>query len=311
MAKRVGICFSRDLTGTDPLSHIIAKKPVYLRLLDLLVEEGFAVFVLTRKTYLGNGVFDGVWEYQNKQFSLLRKKTKIDLVYDRSGGVVFPPGEDSLRVVNIHDFKILCWDKLKTFQEIGPYMAKTIWVGDFKDYQKVLPEIKTDWVVLKPYNGLKGMGIYVGPKDEVAGFKPMEGKHYVAQEFVDTTKGISGITESLHDLRVVIINQKPVWCHVRVPPTGSFKANVAEGGSITEVNYNTVPESIKSVVKEISERFYEKYDNPIFSLDFGLDKSGKPYIFEINDQVGFPKWEMKNRDTFLKELVANFKGKLQ
>ena len=33
-------------------------------------------------------------------------------------------------------------------------------------------------------------------------------------------------------------------------------------------------------------------------------------IFEINDQIGFPRWEMKNRDIFLKALVLNFKSKL-
>ena len=34
-------------------------------------------------------------------------------------------------------------------------------------------------------------------------------------------------------------------------------------------------------------------------------------IFEINDQIGFPLWEMKKRDLFLKELVKNFKKKLE
>jgi len=64
-------------------------------------------------------------------------------------------------------------------------------------------------------------------------------------------------------------------------------------------------------VIEVAQKFYQKYDNPIFSLDFGLDKKGKPWLFEINDQIGFPRWEMKKREFFLKELVENFAQKLK
>jgi hypothetical protein len=46
-------------------------------------------------------------------------------------------------------------------------------------------------------------------------------------------------------------------------------------------------------------------------LDFGVGAFGKPYIFEINDQMGFPKWEMDKRDNFLNGLVENFEQKLQ
>ena len=53
------------------------------------------------------------------------------------------------------------------------------------------------------------------------------------------------------------------------------------------------------------------YDNPAYSLDFGIGKDGIPKIFEINDQIGFPKWEMKQRDVFLKELVYDFARKLK
>ena len=87
-------------------------------------------------------------------------------------------------------------------------------------------------------------------------------------------------------------------------------ANAAQGGNLTEVEYEKVPESIKDVVKKVSETFDKKYDNPIYSLDFGMDTNETPKIFEINDQIGFPKWEMKNRDAFLKALIENFKTKL-
>jgi hypothetical protein len=313
MAKiKVGICFSKELQGDRPLSHIIGKLPVYLRLLEFMKEEGWDVYVLTRKTYKGKGIFGGGWFFDSGKFSLIKDSLKIDLVYDRTGGIVFPMAIDSLRVVNEHDFKILAWNKWATSKVIGEYMPQTIMVENESELPEIIGKIESDWVVLKPFNGLKGIGIFIGPKRDALKFK-FDGKYnrYVAQEFVDTSNGISGITSGMHDLRVVIINSTPVWCHVRVPVGGSYLANAAQGGNLTEVNYETIPESIKEVVKKVSTIFSSNYDNPIYSLDFGIGKNGKPYIFEINDQMGFPKWEMDKRDVFLRSLIENFKTKLQ
>jgi glutathione synthase/RimK-type ligase-like ATP-grasp enzyme len=274
-------------------------------------EEGWDVYILTRKTYKGKGIFEGGWLYDAGKFSLVKDTLKVDLVYDRTGGVIFPVKDDNLRVVNEHDFKILAWDKWATSRVIGEYMPQTFDIDNKEGLPEVLNKIKTDWVVLKPFNGLKGIGIFIGPKEKALEFK-FDGKynHYVAQEFVDTSNGISGITSGKHDLRVVIINSTPVWCHVRVPVGDSFLANAAQGGNLTEVNYEDVPESIKNVVKKVSTIFSSNYDNPIYSLDFGVDRNGNPFIFEINDQMGFPKWDMDKRDIFLKALITNFKSKL-
>jgi glutathione synthase/RimK-type ligase-like ATP-grasp enzyme len=174
-----------------------------------------------------------------------------------------------------------------------------------------LPKIKTNLVVFKPFNGLKGIGIFIGPKDAAANFKFGEKyKRYVAQEFVDTSAGISEIARGKHDLRIVIVNGKVVWCHVREPIGESLLANAAQGGNLTEVDYVKVPGSIKGITEKVSKLFLEKFNNPIYSLDFGIDKDGTPKIFEINDQIGFPRWNMKNRDKFLFSLIDNFKSKL-
>lgn len=310
---RFGICFSRDFKGHEPLGHIGTKLPVYLQLLELCQKEGWEVYVLTRKTYEYDSTFNGAWLFANSRFKQIKKPVKIDIVYDRTGGVMFPPEEDPMmKVVNRRDFKIMCWDKWLGYAEIGEYMPKTFWLGEKKNLSKVLPLVKTDWVVLKPFNGLKGMGIFIGPKEKAQSAEFM-GKNpkYIAQEFLDTSKGIPGITEGLHDLRIAVVNGKVVWSHVRIPLKGTYTANAARGGDLREVSYERqVPESVKKIVNAVKIRFSKKYDNPTYSLDFGIDKNGIPKIFEINDQIGFPRWEMKAREIFLKELVESFKQKL-
>lgn len=309
---KIGLAFSKEFKGNSPLGHIGVKLPVYLRFLELCQKEAWEVYVLTRKTYQGEGVFAGAWLFDKNRFKLLKKTIKIDLVYDRTGGVKFPPKEETkMKVVDSRDFKLLCWDKWKAYRELRSYMPETFWVEKEEDLASILPKIRTQWVVLKPYNGLKGLGVFIGPKDKALSFKfPKNYPKYIAQEFVDTSGGIPGITSGLHDLRIALLNGKPVWSRIIIPPPGSFSAHTAGGGILKEVDYELVPDLTKKIVLEIAPKFYREYDNPFFSLDFGFDKNGKPWLFEINDQIGFPIWEMKAKDTFLKELVKNFKEKV-
>ena len=313
--NKIGIVFSRSLIATNPLKHTGKKYPVYIRFLEFCQRKGWNVFVLTRKTYLGKGVFKGGWAFEKKRknkLELTKEILKMDLIYDKTGGTKFPPpNEPDLRIVDSREFKVFCWDKWAVYQKIGEYMPQTFWVGNKENLAKVLLKIKTDWVVLKPYNGLKGIGIFIGPKEKASGFEFLKNyPKYIAQEFVDTSGGIPGIVNGLHDLRVVVINGKIVWSHVRTPSIGSFEANVARGGKIKEVACSKLPDSIKKITRRIANRFYKEFDNPVFSLDFGMEEKG-PLIFEINDQIGFPLWRMKARDTFLNELIKNFAQKLK
>jgi glutathione synthase/RimK-type ligase-like ATP-grasp enzyme len=304
--------FSRDFEGNDPIGHIGVKLPVYKKLLELCEEKGWDTYVLTRKTYMGEGVFNGVWQFAKGKFTRVKGPVKIDLVYDRSAGVKFPPDETTGPVwVNGSDFKVLAWDKWAAYKVIGEYMPQTLMVENEQNVPQVLPQVKSDLVVLKPFNGLKGIGIFIGTKEDALNFKfDKKYNRYIAQEFVDTAGGIPQVTVGMHDLRIVIVNGKPVWCHVRVPAEGKLLANAAQGGVLTEVDYEKVPESVKEIVGKVSRLFSSKYDNPIYSLDFGMGTGGMPFIFEINDQMGFPKWEMDKREIFLEELVKNFEEKL-
>lgn len=306
MSKNIGICYSRRFEGENPLKTITGEKfPVYQKLFELFKNQAWNGYLVRKQSYLGEGEFDGGYEFKDGKFQKTSDKIKIDLVYDRTGGVAFPPEGGSLKVVNIRAFKLLCWDKWLAYKKVGKYMPATFWVGDRENLKEVLPKIKTKIVVLKPVDGLKGIGIFIGPASAAKDFD-FAGRKYIAQEFVDTSGGINQITKGFHDLRVAIVNGKPVWCHVRTPKEGSLKANVAEGGTLTEIDYEKVPDSIKKIVDTIAKNFYTKYDNPAYSIDFGMKKN-KPFIFEINDQIGFPTWEMKNRETFLRELVRRFK----
>jgi len=76
-------------------------------------------------------------------------------------------------------------------------------------------------VVLKPLNGLMGLGIFVGPKEKAVDFEfDRKYSEYIVQEFVDTSGGFLGLVEGFHDLRVVIINGKDSLVSFANPPQG-------------------------------------------------------------------------------------------
>ena len=312
--RKFGMCFSREFEETDPLGHIGRKRPTYINLFELAHKKGWEAYAVTRRTYEGKGVFNGAWKFKDGNFEILKEKVKIDIIFDWAGDLKFPPkNEQDLKVVNIRKFKELCWNKWEMYFRLKRFMPKTFRVGDIKneaELEKVLSNIKTDWVVVKPENGLKGRSVYVGPKENIKNFEfDPKYKNYIAQEFVDTSDGIEGITGGLHDLRVVIINGKAVWSHVRVPEKGTYKANVAQGGTLKEVNLENIPSAVKAIVSETADIFYKEFDNPIYSIDFGME-NGKPYIFEVNDQIGFPLPNAKGKDNFLNELINNFESKI-
>lgn len=308
----IGMAFTKDFSGNDPLGHIGKKLPVYIDLLRKLELADFNPYVITRKTYEGGGIYRGVWQFSGGAFIARAEPVKIDLVYDRCAGITFPPeGDNSSVWVNNRAFKILAWDKWLGYKKLEEFFPVTFEIKSEAEIEDHIDKIKTDFVVLKPVNGLKGIGIFVGPKEEALKFKFAAGyPRYIMQEFVDSSGGISGIAEGRHDLRVVALNNKIVWSHVREPKEGALKANVAEGGSIREIDVLQIPSEIKSIVMDISQRFVEEYDNPAFSVDFGYDRHLGPRLYEINDQIGFPRWEMSGKDIFLKEIINNFKSKI-
>ncbi len=313
-SKTVAIAFSSPLETIDPLKRVAKKRPTYVELLRRCEEEGWKAVIVTRKTYQGNGKFWGYWRLkEDDSFKSVDQQIKVDLVYDRTGGLHFPKANDKLKVVDNRDFKLLAWDKWAQYQEIGSYMAKTVLV-DRENVSAALFQLHGDFVVMKPTNGLKGLGIFIGPKEMALKFTfPDDTTPYIASDFIETKNGIPGIVDGRHDLRVVIINGKPVWTHVRIPPEGEFKANLSgrNGGTLKELMVSDLPESVLQVVRNVAPAFTEKYDNPIYSLDFGFDENGKPWVFEINDQIGFPRVGMKAKDLFLVELVKNFEMKIR
>ena len=261
-------------------------------------------FVSGIERYLGNMKFKNPLFFDGKRFVYKHKLATADAVFDRSGGVKFPPANISGKTLNSIAFKKICWNKLRTYELLGEFMPKSYAVRSQEDLLKNLKQFPHNFLaVLKPARGLGGKGIIIEKRDELKKRK-LSKKLFILQEFVDTSSGINKIVNGKHDLRIAIADGKIVLAHVRTPKPGSLLANVAQGGSIKEVPLGMIPKNVLRIVRAAQNKIDEKFNYPLYSIDFGLAKN-KVFIFEINDQIGFPTKEMKNAKGFVNQTLKS------
>ena len=297
--------FGKKRKEPDPFWDFGNKRSVYYDFFEKGRRLGLRTFLANGKESYKEGlIFKNVLEYKgNKVFEKNKKEIRADVVYDRSGGIFFPSKNISPKVLNGIEFKKLCADKFKMYEFLGEnYMKKTYLIENNKRLKEILRDLKPgSRYFLKPKNGLGGKGIFFGYRRELLKIELDKDTGYVLQEFVDTSSGIKGIVEGFHDLRVVFVNGEIVWSHVRSPRKGSFLSNVSQGGTIVEIDTRSIPKKILEKSKLIQKRIEKKYGKVIFSIDFGVE-GGEPFVFELNDQIGFPTEKMKSKKLFLDEL---------
>ena len=275
--------------------------------LDLLSKEAVVYICRGFENYLGNNTYTVGWLYEKGSFVKCSKIIKPYSVFDKSVKTIFPNSNEK-NVLNTSAFKALLSNKWEVYKTLTRYFPETLLVSNNNELMQVTNIFNSkDVLVVKPLDGMKGHGIGFFEGNDIEGIKchieSYPGHNFILQRFIETSKGIKGITNRRHDLRLVCINNKVVWSHVRMPQGNELKANVAGGGNIEDVDLILLPKLALEIVEAISSVFSEKYNNPMFSVDFGFEDN-KPYIFELNDQtIGFPRPEMKTKNRFLNELV--------
>ena len=271
---------------SDLLSFLGSKKKVYLDVFDEISKSASVSLVFGKENYLGGLKFKNYYRYENGQFHRKNKEIRADAVLDRSRSLNFPRRSKSTnaKVLNQLDFKRLVGDKWLFYKNFQKYSPKTYLCPNGFFLGRVLSNFNdNERVVVKPRFGLKGQNIVIGSKDEI---KKSKIKYpVVIQEFSETKDTF--IKDNRSDIRVVIIDGAPVYALVRTPKKGSLLANVAQGGCIDQVNLDDLPVDLLKTAKKIAIQIKRDYNNPFYSIDFGITKD-RFVIFEMNNFIGFP-----------------------
>lgn len=301
------ILFARTLKNNSTfIPHESNEKwGTYKHLFTVLQANGIEVFLgSVADNYVSEREFSRLLKFDGAQFTIFEEPVVADIVFDRSHSKYLPPAPLQDITFNVLEFKELCGNKTKTYERFGTHMPSSITVENESALRAYLETCSQNTpYVLKPAFGIKGSGIFIGKPSELA-TKAVTRFPYLVQQFVDTSAGIPGIVSGVHDLRFVIANGSIILAALRQPPEGSLLSNVALGGSIREIPLREVPPAVLAVVQKIHTEIDPLFRNPCYSLDFGLEK-GTPYLFEINDRIGFPRDTMPSAKLFSEELAKS------
>lgn len=283
-------------------------------------EHDMNVFYAFHKEF-ENGKLKNCWYRQNNRWKLTFNQ-KIDIVYSRFAGSIYKTNRKD-KNAELFKYKVaeqvsmanhplideFCWDKTIIAEALGEHCPKTFLVNTGAGLSTVLPEIKSDKVVIKPRYGSLGNQVIITEKDNLPG---LIDKNTIVQEYIDTTKGIKGIVNGVHDMRLVMINGKLDHAHIRMPRKGLLTANIALGGKKFFIENKMVPKKAKAIAKKVDKLLKNFYPR-IYSVDFVFNEKGIPYIVECNsqpmiDKYAFGKYAMIDfYDRILDALKAGIK----
>jgi glutathione synthase/RimK-type ligase-like ATP-grasp enzyme len=240
---------------------------------------------------------------------------KPDLIYDKtkSRAEVYFKKElmgEHYSFINDLNFTKLIDDKFTT-SLIFPTWSKKSWlINNNSELEENLKNIKSKKVVAKPLSDSGGNGVFIFDKKQNGNF-PKISSPYLLQEFIDSSRGVPGISQKMHDLRLVFVNNKLIYSYIREPQEGSFLANLAQGGTLKIVPTNKLPKSIRPIIKFANETL-ETFNPRIYSIDFMFDEKKRPWIVELNSMPGlfFTPEEKSHMLKMYEELLATFKNKL-
>jgi len=281
---RIGVNFGGTALTDYPLS-----RPLYLRayadLGEELAKHGATLYVVRdRDTYLGGSTFSRGWRYEDGRFVEVPKRLEVDLIFNKHSHFMPDP---SARLLNRQEFDAICNDKLVMYHFFSEFFPGTEQVGSPEEVPGALEKLRTETVIAKPLNGYGGKDITVGTKEEIAA--TIDSFPFLLQEFMDTSKGIPGVTEGVHDFRIVLIGEvdaeaSVILTFIRTPKDGK-RVNRAGQNVLTIVPPEKRPEDAMTFVRKIDEKL-RGFGRRLYSIDCARDRDGSWKLIELNAPPG-------------------------
>ncbi len=196
-----------------------------------------------------------------------------------------------LAIVNDLRLSDLFTDKLATYDFL-PTLIPTTWdagepgvSGRLRD-EHLHSDLSVRKIFLKPRHGERGRGILVTDPKGLAD-QPQAGRpDYIIQPFLETGAGIPELGISgRHDLRLIICDGDIVLAFARVAASGSYLCGYAQGGREMRFDVNRLPARLVEFAWMVDAKLLP-FGPRLYSLDIGVGRSGKIWIYELNTMPG-------------------------
>lgn len=290
----------------------VEHRQAYEEFCTLAKEEfGIQMMRMSAQWFAGNA-FQRAWLFDGTLWKKIRKPIRPDVILDKT---VFRYEDIPLKIrmsqlftmVNAWDLDLLASDKLFTYTLFSDFAPPTAVVHSHEDLKRALVEIPGNELILKPRLGSGGKGIQVLSRTEAARVDVSE--PMLIQPLMDTSKGIPGVYNGIHDLRIVFANEKPIMQYIRTPAPGTKLCNISLGGGVQFIEYTDIPDTLHPVLEQVLAGL-RLFKNKMFSVDFFF-VDGRPYLIELNTKpiTYFPTQHVEHQQKLHKlllEFIAPF-----
>ena len=286
-----------------------ALNKAYLWIAKFAEKHGFKFYMSRFEWYKGNK-FIKAWVVEKGKWKQVYN-IKPDFIYDKTS---LKPRYIQYKklftrkkiILNPYFIEELCSDKLKTFKIYPKLTPRLYLVKNKSQLKKAMKKIRSYMAVLKPRAGSSAKGLIIDNKEKILKEKIKE--EMVLQEFVDTTKGIPGLTKSVSDLRAIVINGKINHALVRVAKKG-FVSNVSRGGRVKFLKKSQIPRKVAKGVAFIDNKL-RSYKPRMYTTDFVFDENGEIWLIEMNSKPGlFIVKEAKMKKQLMDDLFRAIKNR--
>ena len=256
-------------------------------------ERQIKIAVSFLDAYKGAMQFEYTYAF-NEQNQLVRENVQCaaDLVYVKAAHVAEHIDSTDVVGTDLH-LEAINDDKWKMYTLLSDFMPKTYQISG-ENWREVLNEIKTDLIVCKPVDGSSGEGLTILPREDFSFQAVTDDQHkYIAQDFLDSSEGVPGFGRGLHDMRIIMFNDKPLLSLIRMAPPGSKLANISLGARPIIIDIANVPADAMELARRVDQRFAAYYPR-LYTVDI-MYSGGRPYLAEINTAPAIPSADIHGK----------------
>lgn len=206
--------------------------------------------------------------------------------------------ENEVKIFNDLELSDCLTDKVATykmFPELIPPTFDTTNPDILSSLRKTAAhrDLNIEKLFLKPRFGERGKGIDVIDIAALSSEHVSNKHEYVVQALLESDAGVPELNiQGRHDLRMLVCNGEVIQLFVRIPAPDSYISNYASGGKILHFDVNRLPRKFHDVAMKIDETL-RQYGPRLYSVDAGVGRSGKIWLYELNTMPGIV-WESEN-----------------
>jgi len=280
----------------------------------LIAKKEFDIeIVLLPLSQYKKGTFSNGWVEKNGHWVKKKVLPKVQVILDKTSFLynkIPVKQEIDLHhiVVNPWELDLIASDKLFTNTVFAHITPATFKIESHQDIHQHLPLIPTKKIVIKPRLGYGGKGIQIINKGET--HKISSAEFSILQPFVDSSNGIKGLAESIHDLRIIFAGERVIASYIRTPQPNSLICNIGQHGKARFLTNAQIPKQLREPIRYIQKTFAH-FPYKLYTADFFFQKQ-KPLLIEINTRPPvyferYPAYEKKLQKLYLQYLATFFK----